>query len=81
VRRPVRTVPQRRYDRQMRALRRLRMMAVRFTNTSDAYLGDALDPPASEECVFALNALTAAADAYTNTLTKRERKELSNGKR
>lgn len=65
MRRPSKTKAQRDYDRQQRALLRLRRAAVRFSEKEpddhpDLWLAD----------------LEAACDAYTTSLSPRERRKL-----
>jgi len=67
VRRPAKTAAQTQHDRQQRALLRLRRAAVRFTLSGSSA---AQDP-------FAFAELTAACDAYTETLSVRETRKLA----
>lgn len=68
--RPGKTKAQRMYEKQQRALLRLRRAAVRHTMTTDGEM--------PEEATIVTRAdLDAACDAYTNTLTAREKRKLS----
>lgn len=69
-RRPAQTAAQRQYSRQQRALLRLRRAAVRHSMTTDGEL--------PEEATIVTRAdLDAACDAFTNTLTTREKRKLA----
>lgn len=63
MRRPKKTSAQRQYDREQRALLRLRRAAVRWSECED------------HEDEF-MTDLQAAADAYTTALSNRDRKRL-----
>lgn len=73
MRRPSKTKSQRDYERVMRALRRLQRAAVRWSEqvTTDTDGSDDGDP-----LINALTDLQAAADAYTTSLSPKERRKL-----
>ena len=68
--RPAKTKAQRLFDKQQRALLRLRRAAVRHSLCTDGELPE-------EAAIVTRADLDAACDAYTNTLTKREQRKLS----
>lgn len=70
MKRPTKTRAQRQYDREQRALLRLRRAAVRHSMTTDGELPE-------EATIVTRTDLDAACDAYTNTLTTREKRRLS----
>ena len=70
AKRPGKTKAQRQYDKQQRALLRLRRAAVRHSMTTDGELPE-------EATIVTRTDLDAACDAYTNTLTTREKRKLS----
>lgn len=69
-RRPTKTRAQRTYDKQQRALLRLRRAAVRHSMCTDGELQE-------EATIITRADLDAACDAYTNTLTAREKRKMS----
>lgn len=73
MRRPSKTKQQRTYDRSQRALLRLRKCSVRWSE------GVKTDTDGSDDGDYLINALTdlqAAADAYTTSLSPKERRRL-----
>lgn len=68
--RPAKTRAQRNYDRQQRALLRLRRAAVRHSMCTDGDLPE-------EASIVTRADLDAASDAYTNTLSTREKRKLA----
>lgn len=71
MRRPGRTARQAQYDREQRGLLRLRRAAVQIAEYIDEGRQD------EDEAVFLQTQLSAAACAYSNALTKRERRRLA----
>lgn len=69
-RRPAPTKAQRAFNKQQRALLRLRRAAVRWSMATDGELPD-------EAEIVARQDVDAACDAYTNTLTAREKRKLA----
>ena len=69
ARRPGLTLKQRNYNRQQRALLRLRRAAVRYSLATDGEIDDLAVAEARTD-------LDAACDAFANTLTTREKRKM-----